>query len=110
MRDVEEAFFRIQLDSLKYSVEHIQIQLIDQTRFLQHGDKDRGREQTLLGVVPSCQRFNIANPLVDGADYRLEIDIYPPLTESGIKVLDNVLLEEGFFPKLGIIIAIHGGI
>ena len=107
MGNGQKAFLRLYSDRLQNPVKHIQIQPADQTRFFQYRDKDRGRQNALFRIIPSCQCLNIAHPLIDSADDRLEINLYPLLADGSIKIFDDVLLQISFFPESRIVIAIR---
>ena len=64
---------------------------MDQQGFFQNWNKQSGREQATHRVIPTSQRFDIANLAVGGSDDRLIIHFYPALFNGTIQVVNDPL-------------------
>ena len=82
---------RLPLHLFQNFIQHVQIQLIYQLGFLQHGNEFGGRQEALHRIDPAGQRFFVAHLAVGGADDGLVIHLDPALGKRPVQIAGNVL-------------------
>ena len=93
-------------------VQHVQIQLVNQLGFLQHGNELGGRQEALRRVDPAGQRFFVAHPAVGCADDGLIVHLDPALGKRLVQIAGNVLPSFRFGQHLAVKkgVAGHNGV
>ena len=80
-------------------IDHVQIQLVDQSRVLQGRDEVGRGQNPFFRIDPSRQRFHIANPFSDSADDRLEIHLNPFFFDRPVNIFNDIPLMFFLFPQ-----------
>ena len=79
------------LHLFQHSLQHIEIQPVDDPRVLQDRDKFRRRHKALHRIDPAGQSLLVANSSRDGPDDRLVVNLDPALAERLVKMRKNIL-------------------
>lgn len=75
------------------AVDDIGIELVDEVRFLEHGDEVRGREAAMRRGLPARERLDAADLSSERADDGLVVDLEEALLKRSVEVLADVVAD-----------------
>ena len=107
MRNSPEPAFFPCLYGIQYLVDHVQIQLVDQSRVLQCRDEISRGQYTFYRIYPSGQCLRIAYPLIDCTDDWLGINLNPFFLDCPVDILYDILPFPGIFTQV-LAVVLHG--
>ena len=110
MRDDIKPLRFQRFDIVQNLFQHIQIQLVNEARFLQRGNKACRRQEAAGRIDPARERLLVANLSVYRADDRLVVNLNPFPGDRPVDVLDNVLSPLRVIAQLLFVILIAGRI
>ena len=89
----------------QHLLEHIEVELVDQPRVLQIGDKAARRQDSVLRVDPARQRLLVADVSVGRADDGLVIDPDPVLGDGPVQILADMAAARDVLLQRGVVVA-----